>query len=103
LRGKVTGTLRFGPFVIERGSRELRKSGTRIRLPKQSVEILLALLERPGQVVSREEVIGRLWPHGTVVEYEHSIHAAVRRAREALGDTAMKAKFIETVPGVGYR
>jgi serine/threonine protein kinase/Tol biopolymer transport system component len=103
LRGKVTGTLRFGPFVIERGSRELRKSGTRIRLPKQSVEILLALLERPGQVVSRDEVIGRLWPHGTVVEYEHSIHAAVRRAREALGDTAAKPKFIETVPGVGYR
>jgi Tol biopolymer transport system component/DNA-binding winged helix-turn-helix (wHTH) protein/predicted Ser/Thr protein kinase len=103
MRGNATGTLRFGPFVIERGSRELRKGGTRIRLPKQSVEILLALLERPGHVVSRDEVIGRLWPHGTVVEYEHSIHAAVRRAREALGDTAAKPKFIETVAGVGYR
>jgi Tol biopolymer transport system component/DNA-binding winged helix-turn-helix (wHTH) protein/predicted Ser/Thr protein kinase len=103
MRGNATGTLRFGPFTVERSSHELRKNSTRIRLPKQSVEILLALLERPGQVVSREEVIGRLWPHGTVVEYEHSIHAAVRRVREALGDTAAKPKFIETVPGVGYR
>jgi DNA-binding winged helix-turn-helix (wHTH) protein len=101
--GNGTGTLRFGPFVIERSSRELRKNGTRIRLPKQSLEILVALLEQPGQVVSREEVIGRLWPHGTVVEYEHSIHAAVRRVREALGDTAAKPKFIETIPGIGYR
>lgn len=101
--GNGTGTLRFGPFVIERSSRELRKNGTRIRLPRQSLEILLALLERPGQILTREEVIGRLWPHGTVVDYEHSIHAAVRRAREALGDTAAKPKFIETVPGVGYR
>ncbi len=99
----ASGTVRFGPFVIERRSRELRKSGTRIRLPNQSIEVLLALLERPGEVVSREELIGRLWPHGTVVDYEHSIHAAVSRAREALGDTAAKTRFIETVPGIGYR
>lgn len=103
MRGNGSGTLRFGPFIIERSSRELRKNGTRIRLPRQSLEILLALLERPSQILTREEVIRRLWPHGTVVDYEHSIHAAVRRARQALGDTAAKPKFIETVPGLGYR
>jgi len=100
---RAAGTLSFGPFAIDSRSRELCKSGVRVRLPKQSIEVLLALLERPGEVVSREELISRLWPHGTVVEYEHSIHAAVRRAREALGDTAAKARLIETVAGSGYR
>ena len=100
---RAAGTLRFGPFEIESRSRELRKSGVRIRLPNQSIEVLLALLERPGELVSREELISRLWPNGTVVDYEHSIHAAVRRVREALGDTVTKAQFIETVAGSGYR
>jgi eukaryotic-like serine/threonine-protein kinase len=95
--------LRFGVFEVDLESRELRKRGIRLHLPEQSFEILAMLLERPGEVVTREEIRGRLWPHGTVVEFEHSVNSAVKRLRDCLGDSATSPRFIETLPRRGYR
>ncbi len=95
--------LRFGVFEFDPESRELRKRGTRLHLPEQSLEILALLVERPQQVVTREEIRERLWPHGTVVEFEHSVNSAVRRLRDCLGDSATTPRFIETLPKRGYR
>src|SRR5215467_16227154 len=82
---------------------ELRKSGTRIRLSDQPLQVLLVLLENPGEVVLREEIQTRLWPDSTVVEFDHSINAAVRRLRDALRESADKPRYIETIPRRGYR
>ena len=82
---------------------ELRKRGLRIALQEQPLRILMALLERPGDVVGREELCQRLWPHGTFVDFEHSLNAAVRRLRVALGDEAEVPRFVETVHKRGYR
>ncbi len=95
--------VRFGAFTFDTSSLELRKGGTRIRVPGQSLAILAMLLERPGEVFTREEMQARLWPHGTVVEFEHSINSAVMRLREALADTAATPRYIETLPRKGYR
>ena len=95
--------VRFGAFAFEFSSRELRKGGTRLRVPDQSLAILAMLLDRPGELVTREEIEARLWPHGTVVEFEHSINSAMGRLREALSDDAAKPRFIETLPRKGYR
>jgi Tol biopolymer transport system component/DNA-binding winged helix-turn-helix (wHTH) protein len=88
---------------LNRETGELRKSGIRIRLHGQSLRILQCLLEEPGRLWSREELRSRLWPNGTFVEFDHSINVAVNRLRDRLGDSAEKPRFIETVPGVGYR
>jgi len=93
----------FGPFEINCLTGELRKHGIRLPLQDQPLRILAALLERPGAVVSREELCRRLWPHGTFVDFEHSLNAAVRRLRVALGDDADTPRFIETIPRRGYR
>jgi TolB-like protein/DNA-binding winged helix-turn-helix (wHTH) protein/Tfp pilus assembly protein PilF len=82
---------------------ELRKSGIKIRLQGQSLQILLCLLEEPGRLWSREDLRNRLWPNGTFVEFDHSLNVAVNRVRDRLGDSAEKPRYIETVPGVGYR
>lgn len=82
---------------------ELRKHGLRIRLPDQPLQILRMLLERPGEVVLREEIREALWPNGTVVEFDHSINAAVKRLRNALLDSAEKPRYIETLSRRGYR
>ena len=95
--------VRFGVFEVDPGSRELRKRGIRLHLPDQSFEILAMLVERPGEVITREEIRERLWPHGTVVEFEHSVNAAVKRLRGRLGDSATAPRFIETLPRQGYR
>jgi len=95
--------VRFGAFAFELSSRELRKGVTRLRVPDQSLAVLAMLLERPGELVTREEIQARLWPHGTVVEFEHSINSAMKRLREALSDTAATPRFIETLPRKGYR
>src|SRR5437764_14768359 len=79
--------VRFGPFELDLRARELRKEGRRIRLQEQPFQILRMLLESPGEVVLREEIRSRLWTNGTVVEFEHSINAAVKRLREALRDS----------------
>jgi len=95
--------VRFGAFAFEVSSRELRKGGTRLRVPDQSLAILAMLLDRPGELVTREEIQARLWPHGTIVEFEHSVNSAVKRLREALLDTAATPRYIETLPRKGYR
>jgi Tol biopolymer transport system component/DNA-binding winged helix-turn-helix (wHTH) protein len=99
----VGETLRFGVFAVDRKTGELRRNGVKVRLQDQPLQILLALLERPGEVVTREELRGRLWPDDTFVDFEHSINTAVRRLRDALGDSAENPRFVETVARRGYR
>ncbi len=95
--------LRFELFELDVRSRELRKGKDRIRLQEQPFEILRMMLERPGDVVTREELAKRLWPDGTFVDFEHSLNAAVKRLRAALGDDADNPRFVETLPRRGYR
>jgi Tol biopolymer transport system component/DNA-binding winged helix-turn-helix (wHTH) protein len=93
----------FGPFAADLQIQELRKHGVRLRLPGQSFQILKMLLERPGSLVSREELHAALWPSDTFVDFEKGINAAVKRLREALGDSPDDPKLIETLPKRGYR
>jgi len=95
--------LRFGDFELDVRAGELRKHGIRIRLQEQSFQILLMMLERPGEVVLREEIRRKLWPNDTVVEFDHSINAAIKRLRAALGESAEEPQFIETLAKRGYR
>ena len=95
--------LRVGSFELDVRSRELRKDGSCIRLQEQPFEILRVMLERPGDVVTRDELCKRLWPDGTFVDFEHSLNAAVKRLRAALGDDADNPRFVETLPRRGYR
>src|SRR6266849_4563186 len=94
---------RFGDFQFDSRARQLRKRGHTIRLHGQPLEILGLLLERPGEVMLREELRAKLWPEDTFVDFEHSLNAAVNRLREALDDDANNPRFIETVPRRGYR
>ena len=96
-------TIGFGPFDLDVRAGELRKGGSSIRLSDQPLQVLLMLLERPGEVVLRDEIRGRLWPGSTVVEFDHGINAAVRRLRDALRESADKPRYIETLPRRGYR
>ncbi|HET7695364.1 MAG TPA: winged helix-turn-helix domain-containing protein [Vicinamibacterales bacterium] len=93
----------FGPFELSVRSGELRKGSTRLRVPDQSIEILKALVEHPGELVTREQLRERLWPANTFVDFEHGLNAAIRRLREALGDSADSPHYIETLPRRGYR
>ena len=86
--------VRFGSFELDPDRRVLRKDGLRIRLPGQSLEILAALVVSPGETLGRERIQQLLWPHGTVVGFDQSINAAVKRLREALGDTARNPRFV---------
>jgi TolB-like protein/DNA-binding winged helix-turn-helix (wHTH) protein len=95
--------LRFGIHELDLRSGELRKNGVRVKLEGQPVQILALLMERRGHLVTREELRRRLWPAGTVVDFEHSINAAVKRLREVLNDSADTPRFIETLPRRGYR
>jgi len=95
--------VRFGTFEVNLRTGELRKRGLRIALQEQPLRILSALLEHPGEVIGREALCHRLWPEGTFVDFEHSLNAAVRRLRTALGDEAEVPRFIETVHKRGYR
>lgn len=95
--------VRFGTFELSPVTGELRKRGLRIALQEQPLRVLTALLERPGDVVSRDALCQRLWPHGTFVDFEHSLNAAVRRLRVTLGDDGDVPRFIETVHKRGYR
>ncbi len=95
--------VRFGSFEFDPERLELRKYGLRIRAPDQALAILRALVERPGETVTRARIRGLLWPHGTAVEFEQSINAAMKRLRDALGDRASRSSFIEHVPHQGYR
>src|ERR1041384_4675421 len=98
-----TTSVRFASFELDVRSRELRRGANRVRLQDQPFEILRLMLERPGDVVTREELQQRLWPDGTFVDFEHSLNAAVKRLRAALGDDADNPRFVETLPRRGYR
>jgi DNA-binding winged helix-turn-helix (wHTH) protein len=95
--------IRFSPFELDVRAAELRKHGIRIRLHEQPFRILLMLLENPGEVVLREEIRRALWPNDTIVEFDHSINAAIQRLRFALGDSADNPSYVETLARRGYR
>ena len=102
-RGSPASNIRFGPFELDVRAAELCKEGVRIRLQDQPFQILRMLLDRPGEAVLREEIRDRLWPDGTVVEFDRSINAAVKRLRDSLRDSAEKPRYIETLARRGYR
>lgn len=94
---------RFGIFEADSTTGELRRKGVRIKLHSQPFQVLVMLLERPGELLTREEISRELWPDGTFVDYEHGVNSAVNRLRDALGDKASNSKFIETLARRGYR
>jgi Tol biopolymer transport system component/DNA-binding winged helix-turn-helix (wHTH) protein len=95
--------IRFGVFELEPESGVLRKRGVRIRLQEQPLRVLLALLEKPGEVVTREELQQKVWAGNEFGDFEHGLHIAVNKIREALGDSAGTPRFVETLPRRGYR
>ena len=95
--------LRFGPFEADLQAGVLRKRGLKIKLQAQPFQVLAALLEKPGAVVTRDELRRRLWPDDTFVDFEHGVNAAVTRLRQALGDSSEKPRYIETLSKRGYR
>lgn len=97
------GAIRVGDFVVDPRSGELRGAAGRQLLSAQPLHVLLALAERPGAVVTRDELRARLWPADTYVDFEHGLNAIVKRLRDALGDSADTPRYIETVPRRGYR
>src|SRR5450759_2479194 len=94
---------RFGVFELDGRSGELRKHGIRIKLQDQPRQVLLLLLEHAGEVVTREQIQKHLWPDNTFVDFDNAINSAVRKLREALGDTAENPRFVETLARRGYR
>lgn len=95
--------VRFGVFEADLRTGELRKNGMKVRLQDQPFQVLAALLERPGEMVGREELRQRLWPADTFVDFDHSLNTAINKLREALGDSAGSPRFIETLARRGYR
>ena len=95
--------VRFGIFEVNLGAGELRKRGMRIRLQGQPFHVLAYLLERPGEIVTRDELRQKLWPADTFVDFDHSLNTAVKKVREALGDSASNPRYLETVARRGYR
>ena len=98
-----SGIIRFGAFEIDPQAGELRKQGLKIKLRDQAFQVLSMLLERPGQVVSREELQNKLWPADTFVDFDRGLNKAINHLRDALGDSAESPRFIETLPKRGYR
>jgi DNA-binding winged helix-turn-helix (wHTH) protein/TolB-like protein len=95
--------VRFGSFEVDGCARVLRRHGVKIHLQEQPFEVLLALVQSPGQVVTREQLRQRLWPQGTFVEFDHALNTAVKKIRAALCDDAALPRYIETIPRRGYR
>src|ERR1035438_6425747 len=94
---------RFGIFEADSTTGELRRQGVRVKLNAQPFQVLCLLLDRPGELLTREEISRELWPDGTFVDYDHGVNSAMNRIREALGDTASSPRFIETLARRGYR
>ena len=92
----------FGPFHVDVKREELFKNGIRVGIPAKVYQVLMALLERPGEVVTREDLRRRLWPEGTFVNYDANVNTTVNKLRLALGDDAETPQFIETIPRQGY-
>lgn len=95
--------VRFGVFQLDRSAGELSKSGVKLRLQGQPFQILLLLVDRPGEVVTREELQQKLWPSDTFVDFDHSLNTAINKVREALGDSASSPRYVETLARRGYR
>jgi len=95
--------VRFGVFELDLNAGELRKSGVKLRLQGQPFQVLAVLLDRPGEVVSREEIQQKLWPADTFVDFDHSLNTAINKVREVLGDSASSPRFVETLARRGYR
>src|SRR6266700_3067156 len=98
-----TSVIRFGVFEFDPQSGELRRHGLKVRLERQASKVLALLLERSGQICSREELQHRLWPDNVFVDFERSLYKAIHMVRRALGDSAITPRYIETVGGEGYR
>jgi cholera toxin transcriptional activator len=94
---------RFGSFELDLRTGELRKNGVRLRLQEQPFQILAMLLQRPGELITREELRQKLWPADTFVDFDHSLNTAVNKLREVLADSATSPRYIETLPRRGYR
>ena len=94
---------RFGVFEVDLKAGDLRRSGLKVKLQEQPLLVLAALLERPGEIVTREELSSKLWPADTFVDFDHSLNAAIKRLRDALGESAESPIFIETLARRGYR
>lgn len=94
---------RFGVFELDLRAGELRKNGAKLRLQDQPVQVLALLLERAGDVVTREELRQKLWPSDTFVDFDHSLNTAINKVREALGDSASSPRYVETLARRGYR
>jgi TolB-like protein/Tfp pilus assembly protein PilF len=101
--GEQSRTVSFGPYVVDLQTGELRKKGYKIRLQEKSFQILAALLERSGELVTREELCQRLWPGNTFVDWDSGLNTALKKLRDALSDSAEKPRYIETFPKRGYR
>lgn len=101
--GRTSRIARFGLFEVDLDARELRKQGRRLRIQDQPFSLLAILLERPGTLVSREELRQRIWTTDTFVDFDHSLNTAVNKIREALGDSANNPRFVQTVARRGYR
>jgi len=97
------GIYRFGVYEVDLSSGELRKSGVRLRLPDQAFRVLVAMLERPSEVITREDLRTKLWPDGTFVDFDHGLNTIINKLRETLNDAAANPRFIETVARRGYR
>src|SRR5277367_5205986 len=100
---RVADSLRFDGYELDVRAGELRKHGVRLPLRGQPLQVLEILLERSGEVVTRAEFQTRIWPADTFVDFDHSLHNAIARIREVLGDSADTPRYIETLPRRGYR
>src|SRR6476469_6684357 len=101
--GSVSAVVRFDAFEVDFQAGELRKDGRRVKIQEQPLRVLSLLLQRVGEVVTREELRETLWPADTFVDFDHGLNSAVARLREALGDSADGPRFIETIAKRGYR
>ena len=97
------GAVRFGIFELDRSTGELRRAGQRVPLQDQPAQVLSLLVGRPGEVVTRDELRRELWSADTFVEFDTAVNVAINKIRQALGDSAMSPRFVETVPKRGYR
>lgn len=101
--GAQPRTISFADFTVDLRVKQLHRNGIRLKLPGQPLAVLGVLLERPGEVVTREELRARLWQEETFVDFDHSLNVAVNKLRETLCDSAERPRFVETIPRVGYR
>src|SRR5882762_1904455 len=98
---QTSRVLQFGAFQVDLRAGELRKSGSRIKLQEQPFQVLSMLLERPGDVLTREELRQKLWPADTFVDFDDGLNTAIKKLRDVLGDSAEEPRYIETLPRRG--